>query len=175
MILQHFSKLTNTKVNEWTTEVMKNIQRLLNSYAYGVFVCQCYLCISEGVSFNLHQNGMKKIRKTMIKELSIIQLRGRTLITPSSIPDGAIENHHMAHDNCYVALSDISYAAVSPIQCVPIDTLWLPCWFRQFFRLSRNTIHKSLVRIPWELPYETRVWLQTVSRKVQIPYNNFNR
>ena len=85
---------------------MKNIQRLLNSYAYRVFVCQYYLCISEGVSFNLHQNGMKKIRKTMIKDLTIIQLRGRTLITPSSIPDGAIENQHMAHDNCYVALSD---------------------------------------------------------------------
>jgi hypothetical protein len=40
----------------------------------------------------------------MIKELTIILLRGRTLITPSSIPDGAMENHHMAHDNCYVWL-----------------------------------------------------------------------
>jgi hypothetical protein len=55
LILQHFAKLTNTKVNEWTTEVMKNIQRLLNSYAYGEFVCQYSLCISEGVPFNLHQ------------------------------------------------------------------------------------------------------------------------
>ena len=86
LILQHFATLTNTKVNEWTIEAMKNIPRQENSYDCGVFVCQYSLCISKGLPFNFHQNDMKQIREIMIKELTTSQLQSVPVNKPCVAP-----------------------------------------------------------------------------------------
>lgn len=78
-----FSKITNTRYNEWQIEIMKNIPRQNNSYDCEVFVCQYTYCISKGVAFNFKQNDMINMRQIMKEELATGKLRDRLLVAPS--------------------------------------------------------------------------------------------
>jgi sentrin-specific protease 1 len=122
LILQYFASLTNTGFSEWTIEVMRNIPKQENSYDCGVYVCQYSLCLSKGAPFTFHQRNMENIRKIMIEELTTMKFRGRTLVAPSPIPDGAIHNQDMAIDKCCgtptASELDISYVADSPLPSV---------------------------------------------------------
>ncbi len=63
LIVNYFSKITNTPYNEWQIEVMENILRQNNSYYCGVYVCQYAYCILKAVTFNFKQKDMIKIRQ----------------------------------------------------------------------------------------------------------------
>lgn len=83
LIANLFSKITNTRYNEWQIEIMKNIPRQNNSYDCEVFVCQYAYCISKGVAFNFKQNDMINMRQIMKEELATGKLRDRLLVVPS--------------------------------------------------------------------------------------------
>jgi len=90
LIVNYFSKITNTPYNEWQMEIMENIPRQNNSYDCGVYVCQYAYCISRAVSFNFKQKDMIKIRQIMQEELATGQLHDRqftssTPVTPTTI------------------------------------------------------------------------------------------
>jgi sentrin-specific protease 1 len=85
LIVNYFSKLTNTPYKEWQIEIMENIPRQNNSYDCGVDVCQYAYCISRAVAFNFKQKDMFKIRRIMQEELATGQLYDRQLTSPTPV------------------------------------------------------------------------------------------
>ena len=92
LIVNYFSKITNTPYNEWQIEIMENIPRHNNSYDCGVYVCQYAYCISRAVALNFKQKDMIKIRKIMQEEFATGQLHDRQFISTTPVTPPTISS-----------------------------------------------------------------------------------